>query len=869
MEQFLVNHALQNVWCNPWQDKQIFFAARRITPLNGALNRFQLMNRQIDLPNKGKRYHVFSIGQLNPSLIGFQSNQPSWVTEYWRNVADSIEENQIMISVYTKDGNCIPRFQTYFMFTNERDLIFVVEDNPNIKMDFNNDQIYFRVYSNAYFETQGVDNIVNFMRCEGQVVNNVNDILNYQSKITTLRQKDGYLMCFVNGFIIDDISPLTVQIGDLMEYVYDSSVKRIVTFTASDLNTFNSTLDGVSKFLLHYVGTGDNTIDYEDDIDIYILAPQAFNRYKGYYYHHNTIESIRMVTHRDYSIVVDYFKFIANQLAADISSTPLDIMTFKIQLIVRRSGTNHSLIHDNSRIFELYKMTDDKIVQAMVGLNSTLPIWRAENLENNSYTALMRSPHRSDVTLDMVQDAYGYNSISKIVADTPQKTTLISGRQTANLPEALIGDCTVYEYDVNGLLLGWHYYTGDITYQAVDINTCLIESLAGKGTNQPDSIFGQDNIPLPTYDDYRVYACFLVNGEPNNDWRDITGTSAYNVVNNTLIWTGEQIQQFLMIRKDNTFLAYDFEQTCVNGNLFFTLTELEDRGLGDGVQTYSLPVPMGDIDIFVNNNGTIEKLDYTIIGNTVYVVNKKYLVQPGETSAQKIHVRASGFCDSKLNWQTPDDYGFIKYGYLSNNNSFDIRDDKVLRITVDGKTMDRSDLKFSEDNTAVYVADPTNGLPYQIKDIVVPLKQLVDDNTYTLRDKSLAIDKAISDYMTIKDPETDRGSLTIIQDKYPVVSTFVSRILQAITDNEVTQQQIEAATSDNSILALCQPFEYTLQYDPVNEELNYDYNYVRVEPHHNNTVISLQLYQYKFLTKVASLYCRGVVELSPFFTITT
>lgn len=81
-----------------------------------------------------------------------------------------------------------------------------------------------------------------------------------------------------------------------------------------------------------------------------------------------------------------------------------------------------------------------------------------------------------------------------------------------------------------------------------------------------------------------------------------------------------------------------------------------------------------------------------------------------------------------------DDFGFVEHGFLSNNNRHDIRDDKVLRITLNGSLKDRNDLQFSEGHDGISIVNSLNGQPYQIKDIIVPLKQLVNENTYSLRE---------------------------------------------------------------------------------------------------------------------------------------
>jgi hypothetical protein len=573
-----------------------------------------------------------------------------------------------------------------------------------------------------------------------------------------------------------------------------------------------------------------------------------------------------MVTHRDYSMVVDYFTFIANSLVEKTSEVPLDIREFKIQVVIRNSGYYRPLIQDNSRIFELYKLSNDKILQAMTGVNSTLPLWKAENLENSFYTKLMRIPF-SQVNLDVIQKAYGYNSISRIVGNTPTYASIVSGRKSVQLPYGLHYTSTSYEYDVDGYLLGYHQHMAGTDYEATNGETNLVESICGLGTSRPSVVFGQDNIALPVYHNYRVYRCFLDAGIPNNQWSDITGSTEYRVENNTLIYTGEQYDQFLMVRDDSKFLAYDLNLTPVNGNIFFTLSEEEDRG--SGFLPHTLPVPLGELDIFLNGRSLIKDLDYIVKFPKVYILNKSYMKQPALIETQNIHVRFTGFCKSNLQFDEVEDYGFIQHGFLSNNNRFDIRDDKVLRITVDGSTKHRDVLEFSENHDGISVVNVNNGKPYQVKDIVVPLKQLVDENTYSLRDKSIAVDHAVSNYMTIKLPQPDRSVISSIPSRYPLISPFMARVIDAVLGNEISNVEVTTAVSDMAVINLCLPYENLLQYDPINTDNNFDFNYVTAVPHRNITPINVSMVQYKFLSKVAKLYGNGQLDLTSYITFNT
>ena len=52
MHEYLVNHALENVWCSPTQDNQLVFAPKRVTPARGALNYATVLGDTLELPVK-------------------------------------------------------------------------------------------------------------------------------------------------------------------------------------------------------------------------------------------------------------------------------------------------------------------------------------------------------------------------------------------------------------------------------------------------------------------------------------------------------------------------------------------------------------------------------------------------------------------------------------------------------------------------------------------------------------------------------------------------------------------------------------------------------------------------------------------------
>jgi hypothetical protein len=281
-----------------------------------------------------------------------------------------------------------------------------------------------------------------------------------------------------------------------------------------------------------------------------------------------------------------------------------------------------------------------------------------------------------------------------------------------------------------------------------------------------------------------------------------------------------------------------------------------------------MEIPLGELDIFMNGYSLIENIDYIVMFPEILIINKSYLNDVLNT-AQKITIRFTGFCNSDLTRNTEADIGFIKYNLLSKNNKFDIRDDKVLRIVINGKMHNRDSLQFSEVNSGITVPNGNNGLPYSIRDIVVPLRGNAVDDTYTCRNISKIIDKRVSDYMTSYLPEPVMTGPNIVDGLHIVISPFCSKIIYDLKAGLITDPRMKLNYSDSDVVDICKNYEYLLAFDPTQINTELDSNYVEIHPHNLNQVINLDIYSYKFLTKVVSHYLRGRVDISHFVSLTT
>lgn len=852
MNDFLVDHAIRNVWCSPGQDLQAIIKPKRLSPKLGVWNYINTVRRAINLPTTNDRYHVYHIGQLYPLILGLAPVELGWLR-----FSDVCKDRNLFADIYNADGIHAPLTECYYLVTEDRNLILAVKEQDRIPLKLTTDDLFFRVYSNAFYHSNRCDPSVHYVDVDGIRVTNTNMILAKQNKYNDWQSLPGQTFAYVNGQLVDSINLFSAVPGDYVEIVYDGSVYAVKDFEIADLDAFTSTLDNKNKYLLHYPGAGTGNIDYQDDLEVYLIKKAPNGRFKGIYYHRNNGDSFRMVTHKDYAICAPYVEaLISNQAGWSVDNATA-------RVFLRHSGYQRPLVNENNRIKELYKMADGDVVRAMLGMDSNVSNWRAEVLEAAGYTRIMRS--MSDVVdRTMVQDAYGYNAITKLLADTPSFVTDLEGVAGVDVPYGLQTSCMAYEYDVDGKLLGYYQHYSGTIYAVHNPQAKLVEMIAGVGGNKLDEIYGGSVVSVDPVGDYRYYVCPIESGAPNNEWVDVTGTDKVNVVNGIATWNVDPTRWYTLVRGNRAVLAYGFDHPMEEGLLKFSFVTSQNRG--GTPADWVMQIPVGEFDLFLNKHSLIEGIDYVIDFPEVVIFTKKYLDDP-ENKPQRIDIRGTGFCRADLTRENLEDKGFIRHGLLSSNNRFDIRDDKVLRMIVGGALYERSELEFAESDSGVTVPDASNGLPYLIRDIVVPTRGQTTADTYTLRAASRVIDKQISDYLSMKVPEPVNNAPNVILDKYRVFSPFCAKILFDLQKGDLVDPRIQSHYGDSVVFEICAPYEYLLKYDPTQPDNAANEEFVRIEPHHLDRVVQIDAFQYKFLSRVIKLYLRDKTSLSSYVSL--
>lgn len=846
MRETLVQHAVHNVWCAPRQDRQFILELAKVTPYLGSRKMATVIWDRIELPDSTSYFHVYQIGQNCPTNFGLEV-----AVNQWRNFAQLCSETQLLVDFYTDSGLHFPLTDSWVRLTIDGNLIVAVRLQPTIaSLDTN--ALYMRVYSNAYFESPGAVVGIDKIVVQGGRIQDMNHYMALQAAYHNHRAlSKGYAYAFFNGYLVNDLLPTQWKRGDVFEWVYDSTIYRVLEWSVGSLPTFDSVLDLKRKYLLHPPKQQGQQIDYRDDIDFWFhRAGSGFN-VKGVLVHKNLDDTIRMVTHCDYAVAVQPLEtFVGNHPHFG------RLEDCKLRLFVRRSGYDRPLVFEEQRIHELYKLNDTQIVGAMVGAFATLPEWQAANLENSAYTALMRDEY-GELTYEKVVDAYGYNAMSVIAAQTPQRPELMEGVQTIVLPEGLRESSTMFEYDADGKLLEINTHQNGVEYMVGNqTQTKLVEALCGEGGMGFETWFGSQPVPVDPNYLYRIYR--TPKGYPTGmrDWVDVTETGDHQILNGKIYFQNGNLYDYLVV-SDRKFLVYQLNLNYPDHLLKFTLNAANHEGTVERLEF----IP-GRITVWLNRNRLIENVDYFVEFPQIVICNKRYLNQ--SQSLQNIIVACNGFADAQGQREPLGDVGFVKGGVLSVNDAFDVRDDKVVACVVDGATFHRDQLEFREDSKLIRVSGVREGAPYQINELYVPIRGITAYDTQVMRDEAIAIDERVEGYLSYWLPEEPIPEPQIIPELHWVYSPFFAKVMWDVRAGIIEVDSLYRP--DQQILEELEPYRYLLTYDPALRGET-DWRYVNVHPHHSTAVVTVRQEQWAYLKRVNTLFLHDRVSMSQFLAI--
>lgn len=895
MNDYLLRHAIDNVWCNPTMDRQFVYQLRQLTPRYGVRNSWVVENERYKLPTVTSRdfWHVYQIGQVIPAHLGIPKLKNQWMS-----LTQLGNELLTLCEVYAGNGIQFPRSETYILITQTQNLLVAVRRNDRFPdLDAPNVGPYLHVYSNAYFQSERSDNAGNrWMEIRTLIPESNEQLRNFQVTLMDLvSARGGFPQYYVNGRFVQEISLVTAGPGDYCEFILDPSIRQVVDLPVVDMPVFNSTLDKERKYILHYNDPSVDQIEYFDDLNVHLCKrrPQP-GRFSGVIYHHNEGKWLRQLTHKDYSMPVDRIQSLIASHPEDPRHTsdpvrwPTDIWTgiddMFVRLYIRHSGYKRPLVADVSRIQELYRLADLDIIRAMTGADATNPLWRAENLERSAYVQFMSADPDmiypiafQDPTLtnaakikaqNFAGEVFGYHAAAEIQASNPTKVTVDQGELYAYLPYNYWEDATIFEYNQEGILLGYHYHVAGRRWKVKDQACYMVEAITGQGGTDLHGIYGNGTVDLSDGYNFRVYATPVWGGVPTNEWIDITDLPNRNdwgfydttdLDKPKWIWLANTSEWYGYVRMDNYFYLKEMRFNKDQGIIRWGIDNWE---LHEGeLINKLLEIPFGQYDVFVNGRGIISGLDHNSNETLTVMNNIEYLVDGINT----VLIRGTGFCTPDLKRYKPGEIGWVEYGVLSNNGIYDVHTHKMQRILVDGHYKSRADVVFEEDMNSLVVQNERNGTPFQIQTPQVTFRDVFDTD-HKARVADDIRDQQVSAYMTSYFPKRERPFVDSITRRYVVYSAFSNKILHDILNGTLVPPLVNGRYNDMDIARVIAPYEWLVPLDILNTD--YNTNHVNVYPHWFTDPVGLDTDQYTFYKRVVELYLRQPLNLAPFIYLT-
>lgn len=841
-DQFLFSNAVNELWINPHADYNAVFKTCKLTTPAGAIGMVYLPFGNIELPNTVNRYMVVELGDVPANLIGLLT--PNWDWIPLRTVSATTQTLLLCFSngrMFTPEGS-------YLKFTENGNIIIALHYLYNSHVLSLNSDIYVRFYTDVFYN--GTNPPTQLDLNTGTFIKTINNLSAYLTFTYTV---NGYIaantlppMIYKNGILQVDGLPAYADlvVGDIVDYISDPLLIAVNTFTVNDLPVYMSTLDTATKMIAS-VDALDGNI-YIDDTECYVTGLTSTGKRIGAYYPRLDPSYVRMLTFKDWGF---HAANVITRLSDlnhfyDVSQTLTDV---KIYVYKRTNNQYKPTILDGNYIPDLMNLSSNFRVQALAGVNANLPIWRASTLENCPYN-LWVSQIPSQVSAINLMGVYSrYGAISAI-----ERVRLLPGDTDWMLP-AYVGNMgghlLTYGTDGIGVTLipytaedhtNEHYSNGkgyEVFYPGHDVvvSLDLVISAGNTEPTQVDPWFG-------------VFCYYLNNSELvravlNSDYT-LTKTDAHTLIT----WTTHMHSHERYVRSSEN-------------SVIFTFTA-DSTILDTGIDIYNgTPkahhVGMSILSIWLNGRYLTETLDYQVYHGRAYLTSKTAYW----TATPTITVIYAGLPNNPLKHSPDVTWGWVTYGGILNDSVYDLTMYRNKQFYIDGRAVTYAEINEKEQYLDKPDISPylpfVDGTPYTIVDVV---QFTADDDLNVLTATAIGEhvqDQAVSDYVTMIDPQPPKTGIVTIPSKYELVSPFFNKVIEDVLNGTIQITSTSSYSAD-AITLLLSSYLWMIQFDPC--LLDISKNFTQISPRWDTTINNVNQAQYDFLIKVNETLLYNQVE---------
>lgn len=836
MENWLVAHAIQKAWQRPYLDGVLNIAPFRLSPKTGAIGFFKHGRTPVALPKENTWWHAFVIDKLhvNWGNLAIPLN-------HWKKLSTCVNGFSTWMLVYNENGVTIPSEFVYFYRTSTGMVYMAIPQSDRYSW-LEEDICYLRIYPGY----SGGENApyINPTTVEYFSPPNREQVQRVVDRYNLLKQQNkGYVEFWLNGELIDSPKTQDIKVWDDIDIRVDGRVRRIVEFRCGDLPTFMSTLDSKRKYLLH-IPKKDGIWIFNNDAEI-----QLFWKGRGRYYHRHRHQAMRQLTWNDLAIPTERIAKYRNVFNESIT----DLDELVIRLIIRDDYLDITPLYNSSHVHDLYRLTDELIIDAMIGANANVTEWQAANLEQAAFNRLAAAK-LENINRDLCTDAYGYNAVTRYAADTPQRLTLTEGGYRATLPALLAVNSTVYEYDGDGLLLEAHQNTGYDVYQARNTNARIIEAIAGAKDDAVTIVDNADDFVINEGENVNLWLRKVIDDIPRDEYIEAVEGTDYERDGNKITWSVDRTRRHPTVIYDDRHLFFETTVAVREGEIRIPIMARNQEG-----NQRTLWIPMETVEVWLNGHPLVHGIDYHVIWPEIVVVCKSWV---SDDEDNRIAVRCRGVTGTL---RIPK-HGFVSSGLLSNNSQFDCRDDKVIRVVAGGSLLLRDEVVFREDNTVgVNIVD--DGYPYSVDDPTIPLRTMVTGDTYELRDVARDLDTRVENYMTHWFPTPPPENPVPLPHLYHLYSPTLNKIMWDYLNGILILREDDPdyRISTTQLDEIMERYKDLLPFDPA--YIGYDKAFVKLHPHVKYETVEINELGFAFLDRVNERYLNGEVQLNQYLKI--
>lgn len=850
----LVQYTDRALWGNPELDHQFQVNMERLSTELGYIKNFNYMGKWRSLPKSDRFYHLFTIGGLHPGYWSFREKfRTRNPLDRWVRADDVAVVHGIQLDIYNQLGRQFPRAKAYILMTYDGLVLMALEKLTVFPIAIT-EKYTFRTYNPTVMVdkfSRVTDPTANPFAYETMTYENTAELQVFQGRYLTLKAKPGYTGVFHNGrFTTKAPNALTLSIGDEVEIWHDPTVKAVKSYRYGDLLDFYSEMDKKRKLILHPPKTDDWTLRYFDDSDFYVLGTQGYGRY----FHRNSETAIRQLTHNDVSISDDQIKVHVARFP-DLEKLP----DFQILEIVRDTTWKFNWPYESQRIHYLYRMDDAGILGAMTGTNATLPEWTASQLEQGPVQNLVKAQFGT-INTEMSKEALGYNAMTLAMSETPLRVPADLAGRGMLIPPTYFGDFVAYEYDNQGLLLGYYQFYNQHYYTPRSSGCVMVEFVPGTVSRRFNYQITNQSVPLIENVEVQVYVgrWNIINNKFSGDLTCVTGTDVYEIVDGVIQFKKlDTVNQRALVMFNDVFLGYQFSLEHIDHSVNFSLTDVYDDGR---LPTNFIPA---QVDLWMNGHPLIDNVDWFFDQGKFYVHNKEFL----KDGAQNLVVRAHGFHADLKNPKVETELGFVEGGVIGNTSRYNVRDDRATRCVINGRLFLTKEVPDAERQPAADLFDELNGRPYMVKHTYTPVKYAEVYNNHPLYDEARDLDQRVSDYLTRFCPKPIAQVQPNLQDKYRLYSPFLNQIVNGLLNHVIVLPTLEAGKvfSDQVVYDLCAPFKGWLDYDPAQRK--FDPRYFAIAPYANFGPLTVTAQQLLFIRQANDLFLDSMSIIESYFEV--